>query len=81
MKYKMHRQTGELQFVLEGVEDIPWEIRKVMDEAAGKKHSKNGKVMAALADCLNLWEARRAGGGEETEGEVIQGILPGNGDI
>lgn len=37
-------------------EDIPPELKKMLDEAAGKEHSATGSVMTALAEILTAHE-------------------------
>lgn len=78
MKYELNRKTGELKFVLEGPEDLLEGMRMVMDKATGKgmNRPRARKVMAALVDCINLWELHRSGGAEEGEITIsVQGEL------
>lgn len=38
------------------VEDIPQEIVDLLDERAGKKHSRDGIVLTTLAEILTLYD-------------------------
>ena len=37
-------------------EDIPQELIDILDERAGKKHSRTGSVVAALAEILTEYD-------------------------
>lgn len=37
-------------------EEIPDELKRILDERAGKVHSANGAVMRALAEILTRYE-------------------------
>lgn len=38
------------------VDEIPQEIIDILDERAGKKHSRTGSVIQCLAEILTKWE-------------------------
>jgi hypothetical protein len=40
-------------------EDIPQELIDILDERAGKLHSRNGPVITALAEILTAWDNYR----------------------
>lgn len=40
-------------------DEIPQELCDILDEAAGKKHSRNGKVMTTLARILTRYDEIR----------------------
>jgi len=40
-------------------EDIPQELIDILDERAGKKHSRNGTVVKTLAEILEKYEELR----------------------
>jgi hypothetical protein len=43
-------------------EDIPVEIKALIDERAGREHSADGPVMTTTAEVLTLWEKHKVGG-------------------
>lgn len=43
------------------VDEIPQELIDLLDERAGKKHSKTGSVLKTLAEILTLYEELRNG--------------------
>ncbi len=42
-------------------EDIPQELIDILDERAGRKHSRNGTVVTTLAEILTKWEEIKNG--------------------
>lgn len=42
------------------VDEIPQELIDILDRRAGKKHSRSGSVVSALAEILTRYEALRA---------------------
>lgn len=38
------------------VDDIPQELIDILDDRAGKKHSRSGSVVSCLAEILTKWE-------------------------